>query len=70
MFNNKILLLAILVSASLMFVILFVPFLRNIFGLVTLPIIQLEETILLIIAPLIIVEIMKLLKINGTKHEV
>ena len=69
MFNNKILLLAILVSASLMFVILFVPFLRNIFGLVTLPIIQLEETICLIIAPLIIVEIMKLLKINGTKHE-
>ena len=69
MFNNKILLLAILVSASLMFAVLFVPFLRDIFGLVTLPLTQLEETIALIIAPLIIVEIIKLLRLNGTRHE-
>ena len=69
MFNNRVLLLAVLVSASLMFAVLFIPFLRNIFGLVTLPIVQLEETIALIIAPLIIVEIIKLLKLNGTKNE-
>ena len=69
MFNNKILWLAILVSASLMFVVLFVPFLRDIFGLVTLPIVQLEETIALIIAPLVVVEIIKLLRLNGTRHE-
>ena len=69
MFNNKVLLLAILVSASLMFAVLFIPFLRNIFGLVTLPVTQLEETIALIIAPLVIVEIMKLLRLNGTRHE-
>ena len=69
MFNNKILLLAILVSASLMFAVLFVPFLRDIFGLVTLPLTRLEETIALIIAPLIIVEIIKLLRLNGTRHE-
>ena len=69
MFNNKVLLLAILVSASLMFAVLFIPFLRDIFGLVTLPLTQLEETIALIIAPLIIVEIIKLLKLNGTRHE-
>ena len=70
MFNNKILLLAILVSAALMLIVLFVPFLREIFGLVVLPKTQLFETICLIIAPLVIVEIFKLLKINGFKDEI
>ena len=69
MFNNKTLLLAIGASAALMLVVLFVPFLREIFGLVILPKTQLFETICLIIAPLVIVEIFKLLKINGFKEE-
>ena len=69
MFNNRTLLLAILVSSALMLVVLFVPFLREIFGLVILPKAQLFETICLIIAPLVIVEIFKLLKINSFKDE-
>ena len=69
MFNNRTLLLAILASSALMLVVLFVPFLREIFGLVILPKAQLFETICLIIAPLVIVEIFKLLKINSFKDE-
>ncbi len=68
-FNNRILLLAILVSAALMFIVLLVPSLTSIFGIVRLPLHNIEETALLVIAPLVIVEIFKLLKINGTKNE-
>ena len=52
-----------------MLTVLFVPALRGIFGIVVLPLHKLEETILLVFAPLVIVEIFKLLKINGTKDE-
>lgn len=68
-FNNGKLILAILVSAALMFVVLLVPQLRDIFGIAVLPLHKLEETVLLVISPLVIVEIFKLLKINGTKDE-
>lgn len=68
-FNNKILLLAIGASAALMLIILLVPALRHIFSIPILPMGNLIETILLIIAPLVIVEIFKLLKINTTKDE-
>ena len=68
-FNNGKLVLAIFVSALLMLVVLFVPSLRTIFGIVVLPLHQLEETIILVISPLIIVEIFKLLKINTSKQE-
>lgn len=68
-FNNSKLILAIFVSALLMLTVLFVPALRGIFGIVVLPLHKLEETILLVFAPLVIVEIFKLLKINGTKDE-
>ena len=68
-FNNRILLLAILVSAALMFIVLLVPSLTSIFGIVRLPLHNIEETALLVIAPLVIVEIFKLFKINGTKNE-
>ena len=68
-FNNKMLLLAIGASAALMLVILLVPALRHIFSIPILPMGNLIETILLIIAPLVIVEIFKLLKINTTKDE-
>ena len=64
-FSNMTLILANLVSASLMFVILFTSKLRDIFNLVLLPKQHLLETILLVVTPVIIVEIFKLLKING-----
>ncbi len=64
-FNNSKLILAVTVSAALMIVVLAVPSLRNVFGIVKLPLEKLEETILLIISPLVLVEIFKLFKING-----
>ncbi len=69
-FNNKMLLLAIGGSAALMLVILLVPALRHIFSIPILPISNLLETIALILAPIVIVEIFKLLKINTSKEEV
>ena len=69
-FNNKMLLLAIGASALLMLVILFVPALRHLFSIPVLPIGNLIETLLLVIAPIVIVEIFKLLKINTSKDEV
>ena len=68
-FNNSKLILATVVSASLMFVILFTQGLRDIFGLVMLPAMHVFETVMLVLAPVIIVEIFKLLKINTTKYE-
>ena len=68
-FNNSKLTLATVVSASLMFVILFTQGLRDIFGLVMLPAMHVFETVMLVLAPVIIVEIFKLLKINTTKDE-
>ncbi len=68
-FNNKMLWLAVGASAALMLIILLIPGLRHIFSIPILPIGNLIETILLILAPLVIVEIFKLLKINTTKDE-
>ena len=68
-FNNGKLILAILVAAALMFAVLLIPQLREIFSIVALPKDKLLETILLVISPLVIVEIFKLLKINATKDE-
>ena len=67
--GNKYLYYATAVSAMLMFVILFVPELRNLFSIAILPVENLFETILLIFAPIIIVEIFKALKINTSKDE-
>lgn len=68
-FNNSKLILATVVSASLMFVILFTQGLRDIFSLAMLPVMHVFETVMLVLAPVIIVEIFKLLKINTTKDE-
>ena len=68
-FNNMKLILAIIVSASLMFVILLIPQLRTIFSIAQLPKENIIETILLVLAPIVIVEIFKLFKINTTKDE-
>ncbi len=67
--NNKKLLLAIIVSAALMFIILGIPFLREVFSIPLLPRQNVLELIGLVIAPLIIVELFKLFKINTTKDE-
>ena len=65
--SNKKLLLAIAVSSLLILAILFVPQLREIFSIAVLPKENIFEVIVLIIAPLVIVEILKLLKINTLK---
>ena len=68
-FNNSKLILAIIASSLLMFVILMVPVLRTIFSIPILPVQNIIELICLIFAPIVIVEIFKLLKINTTKDE-
>ena len=68
-FNNKMLILATIVSATLMFVILFVPALREIFELANLPAIHIFEVVLLVFSPVLIVELAKLFKVNTSKDE-
>ena len=68
-FNNKKLVWAIIASAALMFVILLIEPLRNIFSIPILPTQNILELVCLIFAPIVIVEIFKLLKINTTKDE-
>ena len=68
-FNNSKLILATIASAALMFIILFIPGLREIFGIALLPKENILEVILLVLSPIVIVEIAKLLKINTTKDE-
>jgi len=68
-FNNSKLILAVLGSAALMLVIMFVPALREIFNIVVLPTQNLVEVVLLVFAPIVIVEIFKLLKVNGAELE-
>jgi len=67
--GNKTLILAVLASAFLMGIILVVPTLRGIFSIPVLPIGNLLEVLGLIIAPLVIVEIMKIAKVNTAKDE-
>ena len=68
-FNNSKLIWAVLASAALMLVILAVPALRTIFSIPVLPTANIIELICLIFAPIVIVEIFKLLKINTAKDE-
>jgi hypothetical protein len=51
----------------MMFVVLLVPALREIFSIPLLPVNNILEVILLVFAPLVIVEIFKALKINTIK---
>ncbi len=67
--GNSILIWAVLASAFLMVIILAVPGLRHIFSIPILPMNNMIETIALIIAPIVIVELMKLFKINTVKGE-
>ncbi len=68
-FNNSKLILAILGSCALVLGILLIPALRDIFSIVSLPKENIFEVILLVIAPLVIVELFKLLKINTLKNK-
>lgn len=67
--GNKNLFLAICASALLMIVILAIPVLRAVFSIPILPMDNIIETIGLVIAPVVIVELFKLFKINGIKKE-
>ncbi len=67
--GNSALILAVVASAFLMGIILVVPALRHIFSIPLLPVGNLMEILALILAPVIIVEILKLLKINTAKDE-
>ena len=67
--GNGVLILAILASALLMVVILFIPQLRTIFSIPILPSDNIIETIVLVLSTIVIVEIMKLFKVNTTRDE-
>ncbi len=69
LFNNTKLLLAIIASATIMFVVLLVPALRDIFGIAILPTEKIIEVAILVLSPIVVVEIFKLLKINTSKDE-
>ena len=69
LFSNLILIGAIALSAGLMFVVLLVPGLRELFGIVMLPAENIIETVCLVFAPVVIVEIFKLFRINTIKGE-
>lgn len=64
-FNNKWLLMATLVNALMMLVVLFVPPIRDVFSLVALDLHHWEVVIALVLVPLPVVELMKVLKLNG-----
>ncbi|MCI8481594.1 MAG: cation-translocating P-type ATPase [Clostridia bacterium] len=68
-FNNIKLILAIAVSALLMITILVIPGLRQIFSIWALPTENIIEVICLVFAPIVVVETVKLLRINTTKDE-
>ena len=67
-FNNPKLILANFISAALVVIILLIPALRNIFSIPVLPVQNILETIMLVFAPIVIVEIFKALKINDIKE--
>ncbi len=67
--GNKWLFIALLVASALMLLVILVPGLQGLFGIIMLPSEKIIECILLIIAPVVIVEIMKLLKINSSRNE-
>ena len=68
-FSNTKLILATIVSATLMFIVSLVPAIRNVFSVPVLPIMNIIEIIILVFMPVVIVELFKLFKINTTKDE-
>lgn len=68
-FNNMKLILAIIVSLMLVLIIVLIPALRDIFNIPVLPAENIVQVVILVLAPIVIVEIFKLLKINTAKDE-
>jgi P-type Ca2+ transporter type 2C len=66
-FKNKWLILATFTNALMMLAVLFIPTIRDLFKLVQLDLHHWEVVILLMFVPLLVVEIMKLLKLNGKR---
>ena len=67
--GNSILIWAVLASAFLMVIILAVPTLRHVFSIPVLPIGNMIEVFALVLAPIVIVELLKLFKLNTAKDE-
>ena len=67
--GNKWLFGAIAVAAALVFVILLIPGLRHIFSIPVLPAANIIEIICLVLAPIVIVELFKLFKINTIEED-
>ena len=67
--GNRVLIFAVLASALLMGVILVIPALRHVFSIPVLPVGNMLEILGLVLAPVVIVEILKLFKINTAKNE-
>ena len=67
--GNKWLFGAIALAAALVFVVLLVPGLRHIFGIPVLPTENIIEIVCLVLAPIVIVELFKLFRINTAKDE-
>ena len=65
-FNNTVLIGAVLLSALLMLIVLLIPGLRTVFHIPVLPFDNILEVLILVFMPIVVVEIFKLLKI-GTK---
>ena len=53
-----------------MIAVLTIPGLQNLFGIISLPKENILQCIILIFIPVVVVEIMKLLKINTSKEEI
>ena len=68
LFNNSKLLWAAAASAGFMFIILFIPALREVFSIPALPAGNILEMILLVLTPIFVVELFKLFKINTIKE--
>ncbi|MFV0274623.1 MAG: cation-translocating P-type ATPase [Bacilli bacterium] len=64
-FNNSKLIFSILFSIFLMSIIYLVPFLRNIFGIAILSLNNFFVIIILALLPIVIVEILKIFRLNG-----
>ena len=67
--GNPILIWAVLVSAFLMVIILTVPALRHVFSIPILPLGNIIEVMALVLAPIAIVELLKLFKVNTVAGE-
>lgn len=69
LFANKALIGAVVLSAAFMVLILLIPPLMNVFGIVAMDKIHWMYVLLLSLTPIVVVELMKLFKINNSKDE-